>query len=137
MMSPICSLLRTVLIVISAVLRSLRHRMLDLLLLLRLYYTRLDLLARSMNVHAALNHTTLTLVLARRKTADGVRAYHMAEILHCEILILQVFLMHRTRAELDRTEHLDVKRRRAMRSGIYQATEQGLRLRSQCWSTSQ
>jgi hypothetical protein len=116
MMSPICSLLRTVLIVTSAVLRSLRQRMLDLLLLLRLYYTRLDLLlARSTNVHAALNHTTLILVLVRRKTVDDVRAYHMAEILHCEILILQVPLTQQTRAEIDGTKNLYGKLRQAMR----------------------
>jgi hypothetical protein len=119
MMSPICSLLRTVLIVIRAVLRSLQHRMLDLLLLLRLYYTRLyPLLAHSTNVHAAQNYTTLILVLARRKTVDDVRAYHMAEILRFEILILQVFLMHRTRAETDGTEHLYGKRRRATRAEV-------------------
>jgi hypothetical protein len=132
MMSPICSLLRTVLIVTSAVLRSSRHRMLDLLLLLRVYYTRLDpLLVHSTNVHAAQNHTNSILVLARRKTTNGVRAYRMAEILHCEILILQGSLMHQTRAETDQIEHSYGKRRRAMRSGAYQTTEPGFLWRSQ------
>jgi hypothetical protein len=33
-------------------------------------------------------------VLARRNIADDVRAYPMAETLHCVILILQAFLTH-------------------------------------------